>query len=351
MPALAFEAVAEEWLRRDVVPRCRASSAYGVQRLVEHDLLPAWRGRRIDTIVKHDVLMLLDAIVDRGAPAKARRVYIHAHRLFKWCAGRGLIDVNPMVGLERPWQREQPRACAHRYRARRGVAGVNRLALRRHRPAADPDGQRVARRSAQLTWDEIQGDTIHLEGSRTKNGNGHLIPLSPPALELLSSAPRIGEKYVFTLDGTKPVSSWSRAKARLDKASGVTGWRIHDLRRTVATGMQRLGVGLQTVEAVLGHTGARAPALSASISATTLPPRSAPRSRLGGRTSRASYEGTASGLTIKYVFELHEKIERDHPPGSEQRGAVLEAFHQLFCAGAPDAPVTADAERARPRRI
>lgn len=66
-PALAFEAVVEEWLRRDVVPRCRASSAYGVQRLVEHDLLPAWRGRRIDTIVKHDVLMLLDAIVDRGA--------------------------------------------------------------------------------------------------------------------------------------------------------------------------------------------------------------------------------------------------------------------------------------------
>src|SRR5262249_22321082 len=102
VPALAFEAVADEWLRRDVVPRCRASSSYGGQRLVEHALLPAWRGRRIDTIVKHDVLMLLDAVVDRGAPAKARRVYIHAHRLFKWCAGRGIIDVNPMAGLEAP---------------------------------------------------------------------------------------------------------------------------------------------------------------------------------------------------------------------------------------------------------
>ena len=62
----------------------------------------------------------------------------------------------------------------------------------------------------QLTWDEVQGDTIHLEGSRTKNGKAHLIPLSPPALELLGSAPRIGEKYVFTLDGIKPVSSWSQ---------------------------------------------------------------------------------------------------------------------------------------------
>ena len=83
----------------------------------------------------------------------------------------------------------------------------------------------------------------------------HLIPLSPPALELLGSAPRIGERYVFTLDGIKPVSSWSRAKARLDKASGVTGWRVHDIRRTTATGLQRLGVALQTVEALLGHTG------------------------------------------------------------------------------------------------
>ena len=254
VPALAFEAVVEEWLRRDVVPRCRASSAYRVQRLVEHDLLPAWQGRRIDTIVKHDVLMLLDAIVDRGAPAKARRVYVHAHRLFKWCAGRGIVSVSPMAGIEAPGRES----------SRERVLTDTELAAVWQASTDWPFGAIVrllvltgARREeiGQLIWDEIQGDTIVLEGSRTKNGNGHLIPLSSPALELLRSAPRIGEKYVFTLDGIKPVSSWSRAKARLDKASGVAGWRIHDLRRTVATGMQRLGVGLQTVEALLGHTG------------------------------------------------------------------------------------------------
>ena len=283
VPALAFEAVVEEWLRRDVVPRCRASSAYGVQRLVEHDLLPAWRGRRIDTIVKHDVLMLLDAIVDRGAPAKARRVYVHAHRLFKWCAGRGIIDVNPMVGLEAPASEN----------SRERVLTDTELAAVWQASTDWPFGAIVrlliltgARREeiGQLTWDEIQGDTIHLEGSRTKNGNGHLIPLSAPALELLRSAPRIGEKYVFTLDGTKPVSSWSRAKARLDKASGVTGWRIHDLRRTVATGMQRLGVGLQTVEALLGHTGGSRAGIVGVYQRHDLPPRSAPPSRPGAPT-------------------------------------------------------------------
>ena len=160
----------EEWLRRDVVPRCRASSAYGVQRLVEHDLLPAWRGRRIDTIVKHDVLMLLDAIVDRGAPAKARRVYIHAHRLFKWCAGRGIINVNPMVGIEAPGSES----------SRERVLTDTELAAVWQASTEWPFGAIVrlliltgARREeiGQLTWDEVQGDTIHLDGSRTKNGS------------------------------------------------------------------------------------------------------------------------------------------------------------------------------------
>ena len=65
-------------------------------------MLPAWRGRRIDSITKHDVLVLIDSIVDRGAPTKARRVHVHAHRLFKWCVARGLVAASPMVGLERP---------------------------------------------------------------------------------------------------------------------------------------------------------------------------------------------------------------------------------------------------------
>ena len=65
--------------------------------------------------------------------------------------------------------------------------------------------------------------------------------------------PRIGE-YVFTVNGVKPVAGWSVAKENLDKASGVSDWRIHDIRRTCATGLQKLGVTLQAVEAVLGHT-------------------------------------------------------------------------------------------------
>jgi integrase len=108
---------------------------------------------------------------------------------------------------------------------------------------------------AGLRWSEIDGDTIKLEGARTKNSEAHLIPLSAPAKTLLDSMPRIaGSDFVFTTTGEKPISGWRQPKIKLDTASGVTGWRIHDLRRTVATGLQKLGVTLQTVEAVLGHT-------------------------------------------------------------------------------------------------
>src|SRR4029077_10470239 len=112
----------------------------------------------------------------------------------------------------------------------------------------------------QLRWSEIVGDAINLEGARTKNGERHIIPLSPPALTLLDQLPRIADSdFVFTISGKSPLARWSGPKANLDDLAGVDAWRTHDLRRTTATGLQRLGVPLQVTEAILGHTaGSRA---------------------------------------------------------------------------------------------
>jgi integrase len=68
---------------------------------------------------------------------------------------------------------------------------------------------------------------------------------------LLRSVPRFSELVFPGLRG--PFNGWSKAKATLDGKSGVTGWRLHDLRRTVATGLQRLSVRLEVTEAVLNH--------------------------------------------------------------------------------------------------
>jgi integrase len=97
----------------------------------------------------------------------------------------------------------------------------------------------------ELRWDEIVGNEIHLSGPRTKNGEPFIIPLSAPALEVIKDIPRIaGADYIFTVGGDKPLNSWGRAKETLDKAAGIAPWRIHDIRRTVATGLQKLKIPL-----------------------------------------------------------------------------------------------------------
>jgi integrase len=94
---------------------------------------------------------------------------------------------------------------------------------------------------AGMTWDELSDDRSiwTIPGTRAKNGAAHIVPLSEPAQELLRTAVRLDDDLVFPgLRGT--FNGFSKAKAALDKRSGVTGWRLHDLRRTTATGLQRL---------------------------------------------------------------------------------------------------------------
>jgi integrase len=253
--------VVEEWLRRDQADS-RRSSQYQLHRLVEADLLPAWRGRRVGSITKRDVHTMLDGIVDRGAPTMAKKTEAYVKRFFKWCHQRDLIAANPLEAME-----ALPKA-----KSRERVLTDDELVKVWH--AADEGPHRMAVRLlvltgarreeiSQLKWGEIDGDSesehscsklsIVLAGERTKNGEPRIIPLSASAAALLAAMPRIGE-YVFTLNGDKPIGSWGRAKHALDDAAGVTGWRIHGLRRAGATGMQKEGVTLQTVEAVRRHT-------------------------------------------------------------------------------------------------
>jgi integrase len=92
-----------------------------------------------------------------------------------------------------------------------------------------------------------------------KADRAHEVPLSPLALEILDGLPRIGEGLVFPANrhgSANPVSGFSRAKARLNQLSGVTGWRLHDLRRTAASAMAGLGHPPHVVAAVLNHAPA-----------------------------------------------------------------------------------------------
>ena len=121
-------------------------------------------------------------------------------------------------------------------------------------------GQRASEISG-LRWNEINfdEDLISLPAERTKNGHPHTIPLSPPVRDILRAQTRTRE-LVFGISDTGFVG-WHKAVRRLNErivhktGAPLPHWTIHDLRRTLATGLQRLGVRLEVTEAILNHVG------------------------------------------------------------------------------------------------
>jgi integrase len=104
-----------------------------------------------------------------------------------------------------------------------------------------------------LTWGEVDlvRKLIVLPAARTKNGREHTLPLSAQALAILDRQPRRNSTgFVF---GGQGFQNWSRGKEALDQRLGIAPWRLHDLRRTCATGMADLGVLPHVIESVLNH--------------------------------------------------------------------------------------------------
>jgi integrase len=176
----------------------------------------------------------------------ARRVHAYVHRFFRWCVGRDILEESPATDLPKPGVE----IARDRVLSDVELAAVWNAAGELAWPFGDAVRLLIltgARREeiGGLRWSEINGETIALRGERTKNGEPRTIPLSLSSTIVLQRLPRIANsERVFTTNGKSSVSGWSRAKGNLDVISGVKDWRIHDLRRTVATGLQKLGFSL-----------------------------------------------------------------------------------------------------------
>jgi integrase len=115
--------------------------------------------------------------------------------------------------------------------------------------------------TALMKWSDLvlEGDkpVWKIPAANTKNRLAHEVPLSSESVAVLTALPRIGD-YVFTTNGKTPISVFSKMKTGLDKAIKIDGvtlkpWRLHDLRRSTATGMAELGFPPHVVEMVLNH--------------------------------------------------------------------------------------------------
>ena len=253
LPPMSFEGVTEEWLKRD-----QAGNRSGniIASRFRNYVLPAWQGRLITDIDRRACLDLIDTIADSGKVILARRIFSHLHRLFVWAIGRGIIEVNPLQHAEKPGEEVSRDRVLTDAELVKVWAAAEKLSPS-YRDALKLLVLTGARKQeiAGLRWTEVGDGVITLEGERTKNGKAHVIPLSSTARSIMEHATKRHGTYIFPTANGTPCVNFSKAKEILDRETGVTGWTIHDLRRTVATGLQKLAVPLPVTEAILGHSG------------------------------------------------------------------------------------------------
>jgi integrase len=240
------------FIEQHVKRKLRTSRA--VECLFKNDVLPRWTGRAVHDIKKRDVVALLDGIAE-DRPIQANRVHALLRGFFNWCIERDVLTVSPCAGTKPPSdERERDRVLSDAeiikfWNATRDdpAGAMLRVMLIL--------GQRRGEVSGMLWSAEVDeaSRTWTLPPPRTKNGERHVVPLSAQAMAEIAGARRIvGNDFVFAAcDRT----GYGRIKERIDaRMADVPPWRLHDLRRTCATGLQRLGVRLEVTEAILNHT-------------------------------------------------------------------------------------------------
>jgi integrase len=224
-------------------------------RILHREVLPSWGSWTIHEVQKRDVVALLDKVRQRGAPVMANRVLATVRKFFNWCIGRGILEKSPCAGIGVP-TREHSR---HRTLADEELGAV----VIGSRTIGFPFGSIVEflaltgqRREevSRMAWHHVDLDRHRwvIPPEHSKNGKPHIVHLSDQAICVLRDIPRTGA-LVFSLDGKRPFQGHSKAKRRLDRASGVSGWTLHDLRRTVVSGMARLGVAPHVADKILNH--------------------------------------------------------------------------------------------------
>ncbi len=276
-PSNLVVAQLDQFLTRYVKQRNRESTARETERFVNLYLRRRWQHKLLADVTRREIIDLLDEIAE-SHPISANRVHAILRRFFNWCIERDVIAVSPVANVTAPGEIVS--------RDRTLSRDEIRLAWLASEKIGWPFGPMVKlllltgqRRDevASAQWSEFDLDADMpawtIPKDRAKNGKAHVVPLAPAVVEILDSLPKVkGEvDFVLTTTGKTGISGFSRSKALLDakmfeiakeeaEARGdkdfepqIAPWRLHDLRRTCASGMAELSQPVHVVEAVLNH--------------------------------------------------------------------------------------------------
>jgi integrase len=246
------QAICEEFIRRE---GGRLRTVDERQRILARLVYPKLGSRPVDALKRTEIVRLLDRIEDTSGPRMAHQTLSVLRRVLNWHASRSDEFRSPIV---------------------RGMGRVNTKDRARSRILTDDELRRVwatatagegpfpafirfllltgARREevAAMPWAELDGaGNWELPSSRNKAKFDLLRPLSQAARVIVAEQPRTSD-FVFT-GGRRPLSGISKLKKAFDESCGVTGWILHDLRRSARSLMSRAGVNSDHAERCLGH--------------------------------------------------------------------------------------------------
>ncbi len=272
---LTLEVLIDDWARLHLVNR-RPRYADEAVRALKH-AFAAHLAAAADQLDRAAIRAVIDGIGRRrkansmasDQAAISGRTVAYGRACYQWALRREMVPANPFTALpvpEAPPSRE------------RVLTDAELVEILQAAGTTDAHGRIVwllaatgawREEVAGLRWEELSPDlaTWTLPRARAKNGVEHIVPLSDLARTAIKGLERT-DGLVLNEGRATPFSGWSKAKLKLDaaiakaraKAAGEGAdvppfpvWRLHDLRRTTATGLQRLGVRLEVTEAVLGH--------------------------------------------------------------------------------------------------
>jgi len=268
-----FEETTEDFLT--VYPKQRAlrpATVKEYRRQIENELVPVFGNRMLKSIRRRDIVQFLDSIAFErvrgskdgkktvGSPVMANRLKATLSCIFTFAQERELIDVNPCFRLadrteeksrDRVLTEEEIRKLWADWSKRSPVMSASfKIMLVTGARSAEVKRMRWADiDEAEMLW------TIPAETA--KNGREHVLPLTDTVLKLLRGLPRTSD-YVFAADTIQGHMQWmQKTTARIRKDTGIE-WTSHDLRRSCATWLSRIGVDDLLIGRILNHRWAEA---------------------------------------------------------------------------------------------
>ncbi len=259
-PRLTYEELVAQYFERYLEPRGVRSRRNIRSSLVEHGAVQHLLTRPAAGITRRELVDVVDGIAAAGTPQAAVNVLRRFKMLFNWAVDRDLVPANPCERIRppaKPSERDRVLSDAE-------ITAVWRASYLLPTPYGEMYRMfllTAQRRSevATMCCFEIQGDVWTIPREKVKKDRPHTVPLTVSAQEILAGLARLprvvdDNGFVFTTTGGKSASSnFAKIKRDLDALSGVTGWTIHDIRRTVRSKLAELGVPREVARKVLNH--------------------------------------------------------------------------------------------------